>query len=184
MKSCKNNKEWKPKKLSPCYICKKSNGRLHKILTDYDSYGHISFGVDNYNLCYLCYESLQNTIFKETPIEYLVSDKYHEECQRVVTIYDEADRWTRAELNHFKYYIDEREIRHCNRVMNGIASCLQAPYNFLTYRTDLFSDIISRELQCSVIATVRLLHKENSYLKYLPSEIVEIIIAYLKNDKK
>lgn len=169
---------WRPKKLSKCFICNEDNGRLNKILTQCDSYGHISYGVTNYNLCYWCYESII-IICQETPIDYLVSDNYHWHCQDATLDYDDSDRWTRKELERYKYFIEEHDIRHCNKLMSGKSTWTSAPKIFLDYRTNLINTVRIRDHQCNTITTMKLLAKEDSYLKYLPSEILSSIILDL-----
>ncbi len=168
---------WQPKKLLPCYICKE-NGRRHQILTQCDSYGHISYGVHDYNLCYWCFKSIM-LICDDTPIDYLVSDGYHMDCQETASFYDDSDRWTRKELNRFPRYIDEHEIRHCVKIMAGQSTWTPGPKIFLDYRINLVDRVTIRHKHCNTITTIKLLAKENSYFKYLPTEILSIIIDML-----
>lgn len=172
---------WRPKKLSKCKICDNTNGRSHDILTECDSYGHISYGVERYSLCYWCYESLA-VIFQSTPIDYLVSEDYHLDCISTATLYDDSDRWTRKELNSFKYFIDEDIVADYRFYYSIATTGGKASFDiaeFMDYRNNLISKTEIKNIACAMITTVKMLATEESYFKYIPYEILLLIISYL-----
>lgn len=170
---------WRPKKLSKCKICDNIYGRSHDILTKCNSWGHTSYGVKRHSLCYWCYESLATT-FRPTPIEYLVSDEYHLDCIRTATMYDESYRWTRKELNSFKYFISENIVYHHHfYYLKTTNSECDAVTKFTNYRNKLILNTEIKNTHCAMITTVKLLATEESYLKYVPPEILLVIISYL-----
>lgn len=118
------------------------------------------------------------TICQKTPINYLISDDYHQECQNLCICYDNSDRWTRKELNKFKYFIEDHDIRHCNKIMSGKSTWTQAPKKFMNHRINLIHDTKLRNQQCNTITTILLLSKGKSYFTYLPYEILSLIIFF------
>lgn len=176
----KRTKVWVPKKLGKCTICGHNNGRVHQILTLDESFFHESYDVENYCLCYWCYESIMATVIEKTPIEYLISDEYHEECQDVCTIYDTSQRWSKRELERFPYYVDDHLIGRCKKYIKASYYHDLEVQKFLDYRANFIFTVTLRNRKLNEIAMVSLLAKEKeSYIKCLPSEILTHVTSFL-----
>lgn len=184
-------KMWKVKKQSTCEICKTSMGYKRCLFTEYCSYWHYSYGFNHMILCHWCYETLM-LFEKPIPIDYLLSSSYKQECESL----DVDEMWTKIELHKIKHYIDHNVLHVLLQIVNDYGLRWSnfrnyTPDNstyqerttlcdeFINFRQEMIDKFNIKNQKSNAIATVKLLHYENSYFKYLPMEIIDIILSYL-----
>lgn len=164
---------WVPKKSLPCYICKEK-GRRHYFFIESEFHYEIHYSFEYYNLCHWCWQTLVDHFSKPLDIAQII---------RI------DDRWCKDELSKVFYYFNERELRKLsqyikdlkvfkslrkNPIVDGdIRSCIL----FLCFRENIIDAFNQNNLYKTGINQFRLLkYDKNSYIKYLPLELIDKII--------
>lgn len=186
---------WQVKKQSQCNICKTNHGVERNLFIESCSYWHYSYGFSKHILCHWCYETLM-LFEKPIPIDDLLSLSYKNDCEKLAI--SDKEMWTSIELNKIKTYIDNDNVLHVLLQItndNGLRWSNYRNYTpdipiykkrttlcnrFIALRQQMIDTVNIRNRKCNVIATVKILHYERSYMKLLPIEVIEIILSYYK----
>ncbi len=164
---------WVPKKSVPCCICEEK-GRKHYFFTESEHYYQTFYSFNYYNLCHWCWQTLVEHFSKPVNIAQII---------RI------DDKWREHELTRTSYYFHERELRklsqyikdlkiikpqHKNPIVDAdIGSCIL----FLCFRESIIDIFNKNNLYKIGINQFRLLkYDKNSYIKYLPLELIDKII--------
>jgi len=183
-------KVWHPKVLQLCQICKEYLGRKHNLVIEYEYFYDYFFDTNYYYICYYCYKTMEND-FDDIYMNYIErfhynkgdedNPDYHDYCKRYIGksfIKEEYIKVLTRYIKNNNGLIVNNDGKHIPD-SDLVKDRLMKANEFIKNRQILIDNINYYTKYNNNIAIFKLLQfDENSYVKYLPKDIINHILTF------